>query len=107
MKFKTLKGAALVAATSMLPLSQAAMAEVTISGWVNEGVTFYDTGASSDAVQLSDNGTTLGTRMTFAGSSEVATGIDAGFEIILEPSTTENHGEFFHQLQFHLQHQYP
>ena len=88
MKFKTLKGAALVAATSMLPLSQAAMAEVTISGWVNEGVTFYDTGSQSDAVQLSDNGTTLGTRMTFAGETEVATGITAGFEIILEPSTT-------------------
>ena len=85
MKFKTLKGAALVAATSMLPLSQAAMAEVTISGWINEGVQFYDDGDSSDVVQTSDNGTTLGSRITFAGSQEVATGIDAGFEVIIEP----------------------
>jgi len=84
-KLKILKGAALVVATSMLPLSQAAMAEVSISGWINEGVQFYDDGASSDAVQSSDNGTTLGSRITFAGSSEVATGIDAGFEVILEP----------------------
>ncbi len=84
-KFKLLKGACLVAATSMLPLSQAAMAEVTISGWINEGIQFYDDGVSSDAVATSDNGTTLGSRITFAGSSEVATGVTAGFEVILEP----------------------
>lgn len=89
-KLKTLKGACLVAATSMLPLSQAAMAEVSISGWANEGITFYDDGVNSDAVQTSDNGTTLGTRMTFAGSTEVSTGLTAGFEIILEPSATGN-----------------
>jgi len=84
-KLKTLKGACLVAATAMLPLSQAAMAEVTISGWMNEGVTFYDDGASSDAVQVPDNGNTLGTRLTFSASSEVYTGLTAGFEFILEP----------------------
>ena len=32
-KLKTLKGAVLVAATSMIPLSQVAMAEVNIAGW--------------------------------------------------------------------------
>ena len=74
----------------MLLLSQAAMAEYSLSGWVNEGVTFYDDGASSDMVQLSDNGTTLGTRMTFAANTEVASGINAGFEIILEPQSTQN-----------------
>jgi hypothetical protein len=89
-KFKTLKGAALVAATSMLPLSQAAMAEVTISGWINEGVQFYDDGQGSDAVQVNDNGTTLGSRITIAAESEVATGITAGFEVILEPNQTTN-----------------
>lgn len=89
-KLKTLKGAALVVATSMLPLSQMAMAEVTISGWVNEGITFYDDGQSSDAVQASDNGTTLGTRMTFSGSTEVSTGLTAGFEVILEPSSNSD-----------------
>ena len=86
-KLKTFKGACLVAATAMLPLSQAAIAEVTISGWINEGIQFYDDGNSSDAVVTSDNGTTLGSRLTFAGSSEVATGITAGFEVILEPQS--------------------
>ncbi len=86
-KLKALKGAALVAATSMLPLSQAAMAEVTISGWINEGIQFYDDGASSDAVATSDNGTTLGSRLTFSASNEVSTGITAGMEVILEPQS--------------------
>jgi len=86
-KLKILKGAALVVATSMLPLSQAAMAEVTISGWINEGVTYYDDGAFSGIYQNNENGHTLGSRITFAGSSEVATGITAGFEVILEPQS--------------------
>jgi hypothetical protein len=87
-KLKTLKGAALVVATSMLPLSQAAMAEVTISGWINEGMTYADDGNESAFFQTSENGHTLGSRLTFAGSSEVATGITAGFELILEPQST-------------------
>jgi len=86
-KFKLLKGACLVAATSMLPLSQVAMADVSISGWANEGITFYDDGVSSDAVQLSDNGTTLGTRITFSGNTDVTDGLNAGFEVILEPTS--------------------
>ena len=86
-KLKMFKGACLVAATAMLPLSQAAMAEVTISGWINEGIQFYDDGVTSDAVQTSDNGTTLGSRITFAASNEVSTGITAGMEVILEPQS--------------------
>jgi len=89
-KLKTLKGVALVIATSMLPLSQAAMAEVTISGWINEGVTYADDGNESALYQTSENGHTLGSRITFAGSSEVATGITAGFEVILEPNQSSN-----------------
>ncbi len=85
MKFKTLKGAALVVATSMLPLSQAAMADVTISGWVAEGLTAYDDGDFSDVVQSTVGGNTLGSRIDFAGSSEVSTGITAGFQLTLEP----------------------
>jgi hypothetical protein len=88
-KFKTLKGACLVAATSMLPLSQAAIAEVSISGWINQGITFYDDGLGSDAVQQSDNGTTLGDRITFAASGETG-GITAGMEVIVEPNATNN-----------------
>ncbi len=87
-KLKTLKGACLVAATSMLPLSQAAMAEVTISGWINEGITYADDGNESALYQTSENGHTLGSRITFAGSSEVATGINAGFELIIEPQSS-------------------
>lgn len=83
-KLKTFKGACLVAVTSMLPLSQAAMAEVTISGWMSEGLTFYDDGTSSDAVQNTVGGNTLGTRLTFAGSSEVSTGVTAGFGLDIE-----------------------
>ncbi len=72
----------------MLSLSQATMAEVNISGWANEGVTYYDDGASNDIVQISDNGTTLGTRITFSGSTKVASDLTAGFEVIVEPSST-------------------
>ena len=87
-KFKLLKGVCLVAATSMIPISQAAIAEVTLSGWVNEGVTFYDDGVSSDAVQITDGGNTLGTRMIFTASTEAATGLTVGMEIALEPRAT-------------------
>ena len=94
-KLKTLKGAVLVAATSMIPLSQVAMAEVNISGWVNEGVMFYDDGDSSDVVQSSDNGTTLNSRISFTGSSELPnSSMSAGFEITMEPSSGFNPGLF-------------
>ena len=87
-KFKLLKGVCLVAATSMIPISQAAIAEATLTGWVNEGVTFYDDGVSSDAVQITDGGNTLGTRMIFAASTEAATGLTVGMEIALEPQSS-------------------
>lgn len=99
-KFQTLKGACLVAVVSMLPLSQVAMAEVSISGWINEGMQFYDDGLTSDAVQASDNGTTLGSRITFSGSSEVSTGLTAGFEVIIEPQSTSTPLIFSNQSTF-------
>jgi hypothetical protein len=105
-KLKTLKGAVLVAATSMLPLSQVAMAEVNISGWVNEGVMFYDDGNSSDVVQSSDNGTTLNSRISFTGSSELPdTSLSAGFEITFEPSSGLNPGLFGGQTPLGLSNQ--
>lgn len=87
---KTIKGACLVAATAMLPLSQAATAgEVNISGWVNEGMLYYDDGQSSDIAAVQDNGTTLATRLTFTGTQELPnSGLTAGFEISVEPSNT-------------------
>ncbi len=92
-KTKLLKGACLVAATSMLPVSQAAMADGNwgISGWVNEALSYFDDGVGSDIIQNSDNGTTLGTRITLSGSTDLPnSGLSAGFEIILEPSDTAN-----------------
>ena len=83
-KFKLLKGVCLVAATSMIPISQAAMAEVSISGWINHGIQFWDDGQASDATALHDNGNTLGDRLTFTASSEVATGLTGGIELITE-----------------------
>ncbi|SMN12349.1 hypothetical protein SPBRAN_568 [uncultured Candidatus Thioglobus sp.] len=84
MKIKLLKTAGLVAVSSMLAFSQAALAEINISGWINEGVIFYDDGVGSDVVQSTDNGTTLASRITFAGSTDLD-GLEAGFEVIIEP----------------------
>jgi hypothetical protein len=88
-KSKFLKGAFIVAATSMLPLSQAmADGNWSISGWINEGMTYYDDGVGSDIVQTSDNGTTLGSRITLAGDTDLPnSGLSAGFEVILEPQS--------------------
>jgi hypothetical protein len=96
-KNNLLKKACVVAAVSMLPLSQAAFAgeegvDWGISGWINEGVQFYDDGQASDVVQISDNGTTLGNRITLSGSADLpgTNGWTAGFEVIIEPNQTAN-----------------
>ena len=81
-KTKLLKRASLVAMTAMLPFSQVATAgEVNISGWVNEGMFYYDDGNSSDVSVVQDNGTTLATRINFIGTQELPnSGLTAGFE---------------------------
>lgn len=58
-----------------------------ISGWINEGMTYYDDGEGSDLVQLSDNGTTLGSRITLSGGYKPNADDDLnfGFEVIVEP----------------------
>ncbi|MAI38738.1 porin [Alteromonas sp.] len=57
-----------------------------ISGWINEGLTYYDDGEGSDVAQLSDNGTTLGSRITLSGNYSLEEqGLDVGFEVIVEP----------------------
>ena len=86
-KSKFLKRACLAAAVSMIPVSQAALAEASISGWINQGVTYADDGENNDVVSTADNGTTLGSRITFAGSTELPAGLNAGFEVIVEPRT--------------------
>lgn len=87
-KSKFMKGASIAAAAMLLPMSQAVMAEGTwgISGWVNEGISMYDDGETSDTAQLTDNGTTLASRITLSGTYQPeGTGINAGFEFIIEP----------------------
>ncbi|MEO0972408.1 MAG: porin [Pseudomonadota bacterium] len=85
------KNGGLTAATALalavaFPAAAQDEAEFSISGWINEGAAFYDDGQSTDLVQTSDNGTTLGSRITFAGSAPLPnSGMKAGFEVIIEP----------------------
>ena len=87
-----LKRAGLVAATAMLPFSQAALADGNwgISGWINEGVTYFDDGLESGLYQNNENGHTLGSRITLSGSTDLPnSGLSAGFEVILEPQSAD------------------
>ncbi|MCS3902578.1 hypothetical protein J2T55_000582 [Methylohalomonas lacus] len=85
---KSTLAAAVGSATLALAMSAPVQAEssVDISGWINEGVMYWDDGVDSDISQQSDNGTTLGSRITFSGTTDLQnTGMNAGFEVILEP----------------------
>ncbi len=93
-KNRLIKGVCLVAAASIFSSLQTAMAQEeeegpswSISGWINEAVASWDDGIDSGVAQLSDNGTTLGSRITFAGSTNLKGNFvtTAGFEVILEP----------------------
>jgi len=87
---KTIKSACIVAATAMLPLSQAATAgEVNISGWINEAMLYTDDGNNSDVAAVQDNGTTLASRLAFTGTQALPnTALTAGFELTFEPGNT-------------------
>jgi hypothetical protein len=81
------KRACLAAAVSMAPVT-GAMADVTISGWLNEGLHYYDDGQQSAVTQSSDNGTTLGSRLTFSAKTDnLPSGLSAGMEVIIEPES--------------------
>ncbi len=76
-----------------LGFSQVAFSEsnLTISGWINEGVLYYDDGEQSDVVETTDNGTTLNSRVTFSASADVpSTSMKAGMELIIEPNQSNN-----------------
>ncbi len=62
-----------------------AMAELSISGWINQEVSYLDNGDNSELISNAGNGTTLGSRITFAGSSDLPGGYTAGFDLTLEP----------------------
>ena len=84
-----------IPAAALLGFSHVALADAggdnwSISGWINEGMTWYSDGANSDLVQTSDNGTTLGSRVTLSGNVDLPnTGLNAGFEVIFEPQSKE------------------
>lgn len=81
-----IKKASIAAMAAVLPLSAAA--EVSISGWINEGMTYADDGRNSAIYQESENGHTLGSRITLSGSGEVGNGLTVGMEVIIEPQST-------------------
>ncbi len=70
---------------AVLPLSAAA--EVSISGWINEGITYFDDGDNSGIYQNNENGHTLGSRITLSGSTDVGSGLTVGMEVIIEPQS--------------------
>ena len=84
-----------IPAAALLGLSHVALADAggdnwSISGWINEGMTWYSDGANSDLVQASDNGTQGGSRVTLSGNVDLPnTGLSAGFEVIFEPQSEE------------------
>ncbi len=89
-KKKLLAEICLAAATMTVPVAQAAEHEAKwgISGWINESILYYDDGEDTGAAQISDNGTTLGSRVNLSGSFKPAeTDLTAGFEVILEVCT--------------------
>ena len=104
MKTNKLYRTCLVAAITAM-LSCGVMAEEEkeatwgISGWINEGLTYYDDGVGTNTAQLSDNGTTLGSRINLSGTYKPEnTKMTAGFEVIVEPfSGTPNYAGGGHQ----------
>ena len=62
---------------------------LSISGWVNQALYIWDDGVDSDVYQITDNGSTLSSRITFSGSAKINTDWSAGYAITIEPVTTE------------------
>ncbi|GJM01727.1 MAG: hypothetical protein DHS20C08_02280 [Rhodomicrobium sp.] len=62
---------------------------LTISGWVNSAVMIWDDGVDTDAYALSDNGATLGSRVTFAGDAKINHDWSAGYNITIEVQSAD------------------
>jgi Gram-negative porin len=56
---------------------------LTVSGWVNQQVTFWDDGQESNAY-VHDLGTTLGSHVKFTGSAAIVPGWSAGYVLQIE-----------------------
>ena len=82
-------GLLLVSALALGGYAQVAVSDTggdnwSLSGWLNEGLTWYSDGADSDVVQTSDNIT--GSRLMLTGNTDLMnSGLNAGFELWLEP----------------------
>jgi hypothetical protein len=56
---------------------------LTVSGWVNQQITFWDDGAASD-VYIHDLGSTLGSHVKFTGAATISPGWSAGYVLHIE-----------------------
>ena len=56
---------------------------LTVSGWVNQQITFWDDGAESN-VYIHDLGSTLGSHVKFTGQATISPGWSAGYVLHIE-----------------------
>ena len=56
---------------------------LTVSGWVNQQITFWDDGLESN-VYIHDLGTTLGSHVKFTGQATISPGYSAGYVLHIE-----------------------
>ena len=56
---------------------------LTVSGWVNQQITFWDDGGESN-VYIHDLGTTLGSHVKFTGQATISPGWSAGYVLHIE-----------------------
>ena len=56
---------------------------LTVSGWVNQQITFWDDGGESN-IYIHDLGTTLGSHVKFTGQATIAPGYSAGYVLHIE-----------------------
>ena len=56
---------------------------LTVSGWVNQQITFWDDGRASD-VYIHDLGSTLGSHVKFTGAATISPGWSAGYVLHIE-----------------------
>ena len=61
---------------------------LTVSGWVNQQITFWDDGQESN-VYIHDLGTTLGSHVRFTGQATISPGWSAGYVLHLEAISSD------------------
>jgi hypothetical protein len=61
---------------------------LTVSGWVNQQITFWDDGQESN-VYIHDLGTTLGSHVKFTGQATISPGWSAGYVLQLEAISSD------------------